>query len=250
MSDEDAYIIDLVADELALARGQLASGLAPIAEATLRRRIAEIGVEGGSPDELDAAQALLAEALWRQGRHRAAGAALDGIRPSSIERQRPVIGIVAAEAAAASGDPDAAARAAETVLAATGVDDTWRIRGGVPGRVAWPVPASMRPGTRRPAAAPFTAPLTADEPERTAAAHARLEAARQAFGAGETARGDRELMLALRLDPRIAPEGIALLEPGMAEEPSAERLLLYGDLLRAAGRAADAAAAYDRAGRS
>lgn len=249
MSD-DEYVIDLVPDELSLARGQLASGLAAIAETTLRRRIAEIGVEGGSHDELDAAQALLAEALWRQGRHRAAGAALDGIRLSSIERQRPVSGIIAAEAAAASGDPDAAARGAEAVLASTGIDDTWRLRSGVPGRVAWPVPASMRPGTRRPAAAPFTAPITSDEPERTAAAHVRLEAARQAFGTGESGRGDRELMLALRLDPRIAPEGIALLEAGLAGEPSAERLLLYGDLLRAAGRAADAAAAYDRAGRS
>ena len=155
---DDAYVIDLVPDELALARGQLASGLAPIAEATLRRRIAEIGVEGGSRDELDAAQALLAEALWRQGRHRAAGAALDGIRPSSIERQRPLVGIIAAEAAAASGDPDAAARGAESVLASTGIDDAWRIRSGVPGRVAWPVPASMRPGTRRPGKAEVRAP--------------------------------------------------------------------------------------------
>ncbi|HET7685766.1 MAG TPA: hypothetical protein VFM19_05135 [Candidatus Limnocylindria bacterium] len=249
MSDE-GYVIDLIPDELSLARSQLASGLASIAESTLRRRIAEIDVEGGSRDELDAAQALLAEALWRQGRPRAAGAALDGLRPSSIERQRPLIGIIAAEAAAASGDPDGAARAAERVVSSVGVDEAWRIRGGVPGRVAWPVPPSMRPGTRRPAVAPFTAPIPADEPERTAAAHARLEAARQAYGAGEEGRGDRELMLALRLDARLAPEGIGLLEPALGAEPSAERLLLYGDLLRAAGRTADAAAAYDRAARA
>ncbi len=175
---------------------------------------------------------------------------MDGLRPSSIERQRPVVGIVAAEAAAADGDPDRAAAQAEAVIGSIGVDDAWRIRGGVAGRVAWPVPASMRPGPRRPAAAPFTAPITSDEPERTAAAHARLEAAREAYGAGDRARGDRELMLALRLDARIAPEGIALVEPALVEESAAERLLLYGDLLRAAGRAADAAAAYDRAGRS
>ena len=246
----EPYLVDLIPDDLALARSQLASGLAPIAEATLRRRIAEIEVEGGSPDELDAARALLAEALWRQGRLRAAGAAVDGLRPSSIERQRPVVGIIAAEAAAADGDPDRAAAQAEAVIGSIGVDDAWRIRGGVAGRVAWPVPASMRPGTRRPAIAPFTAPIPADEPERTAAAHARLEAAREAYGAGDRARGDRELMLALRLDARIAPEGIALVEPALVEESAAERLLLYGDLLRAAGRAADAAAAYDRAARA
>ncbi len=253
MSDE-AYIVDLVPDELALARSQLASGMAPLAEATLRRRIAEISVEGGSRDELDAAQELLAEALWRQGRHRAAGAALAAMRPSSPERRRPVVAIIAAEAAAAGGDDAGAVAAAETALAAVGIDDAWRIRGGVPGRVAWPVPASMRPGTARPVQAPFTAPLPADEPARTAAAHARLEAARQAYGADEPARGDRELMLGLRLDARIAGAGIALLEGMLAHEattePPPERLLLYGDLLRAAGRAADAAAAYDRAGRS
>jgi hypothetical protein len=71
-----------------------------------------------------------------------------------------------------------------------------------------------------------------------------------AYGEGDTATGDRELAIALRRDPRIATAGLALLEPGLGEQPSAERLVLYGDLLRAAGRERDAAAAYDRAART
>jgi hypothetical protein len=71
-----------------------------------------------------------------------------------------------------------------------------------------------------------------------------------AYGKGDLAAGDRELALALRRDPRMAVSGIALLEPNLGTEPGAERLVLYGDLLRAAGRERDAAAAYDRAART
>jgi hypothetical protein len=87
-------------------------------------------------------------------------------------------------------------------------------------------------------------------PERTAAAHARLEAARMAYGAGSDVDGDRELGLAMRLDPRVAAEGVELVEPTLGEGTSSDRLLLYGDLLRAAGRSAEASDAYDRAARS
>jgi hypothetical protein len=48
----------------------------------------------------------------------------------------------------------------------------------------------------------------------------------------------------------VAAAGIALLEPSLGPKPAAERLVLYGDLLRAAGRERDAAAAYDRAARA
>ena len=94
------------------------------------------------------------------------------------------------------------------------------------------------------------APAAPPTPERTAAAHARLEAARRAFSAGELDDGDRQLAAALRLDARISPEGAAILEPTLGPEPAAERLLLYGDLLRAAGREADATSAFDRAARA
>jgi predicted RNA polymerase sigma factor len=45
----------------------------------------------------------------------------------------------------------------------------------------------------------------------------------------------------------LAPDGVAIIEPTLGRQPAAERLLLYGDLLRAAGREAEATKAYDRA---
>ena len=249
-SEDDVYYLDLVADELSLARAQLASGLSPLAEAVLVRRIAQLHAQGDvALDELDAARALLAEALWRQGRPIAAGAAAGRIRAASLERRRPLVMVIEAEALAATGQLEAATRLMERIIEEVGVDDAWRLRSGVASRLPWPTPASLRP--RRPVepiAAGSEAAATAD-PSRTAAAHVRLEAARQGYLANDAERGDRELMVALRLDLRIAPEGIALLEPTLDDQSATERLLLYGDLLRAAGRAAEASAVYDRAAR-
>jgi hypothetical protein len=245
----DEYVIDLIPDDLALARTQMASGLASLAEATLRRRVARLELEGPAAlEEIDVARGLLAEALWRQQRPRGAGAALESIRGSSLERRRTMLMLIEAEAAAAAGQPDRAAALMERVLGAVGVDEAWRLRAGVPTRLGWPLPASLRPRTGRPAPAVPTS--TEPEPERTAQAHARLEGARQAYAANSQEFGDRELGVALRLDPRIGPEGVALIEPTLGDEPSAGRLLLYGDLLRAAGRQADSSAAYDRAARA
>ncbi len=246
MSDEE-YLVDLLPDDLALARSQMASGLATLAEATMRRRIAQLELEGvAALDELDVARALLGEALWRQGRPLAAGTAVGAIRGSSLERRRPLVMLVEAEAAAAGGQPDRATALMERVLSAVGVDEAWRLRAGVPTRLGWPLPASLRPGARR--AVPVVPTSTVEPaPERTAAAHARLEAARSAYAARDLVRGDREIGVALRLDPRVAADGVLLVEPTLGELPEAERLLLFGDLLRAAGRAADASVAYDRA---
>lgn len=251
--DDGTYYLDLVADELSLARAQMASGLSPLAEAVLVRRIAQLHAQGDvALDELDAARALLAEALWRQGRPIAAGVAAGRIRSGSLERRRPLVMLIEAEALAATGQLDTATRLMERIVEEVGVDDAWRLRAGVASRLPWPTPASLRP--RRSAEAPVqpgadVAPPGAD-PARTAAAHARLEAARQGYLANDAERGDRELMVALRLDQRIAPEGIALLEPTLDDASGTERLLLYGDLLRAAGRAAEASAVYDRAARA
>ncbi|HYN64391.1 MAG TPA: hypothetical protein VES36_07300 [Candidatus Limnocylindrales bacterium] len=250
----DQTFVDLIPDELSLARAQLASGLLGMAEGGLRRHVARLDAGGrGALEELDAARALLAEVLWRQGRPLAGGAMVDSIRAGSLERRRPIVLLVEAEAMAASGDPDRAAALMERVIDAVGVDEAWRLRGGVPSRLAWPVPASMRATPRRPSTATAGAPSTAalpPSPERTAAAHARLEAGRHAYNAGNDGEGDRELGLALRLDPRIAAEGVALVEPTLGPQPGADRLLLYGDLLRAAGRSPEASEAYDRAARS
>jgi hypothetical protein len=257
-SPTEEYIIDLIPDELTLARTQLASGLAGLSEAVAQRRIARLETqERGAPEELDAARALLAEALWRQGRALAAGEAIDRVRGGSLERRRPLIMLIEAEAHAARGDTDRATAMMERVVASVGVDEAWRLRAGLPSRLRWPTPASLLARRQGATADGFAAggertagdqSVPAD-PGRTAAAHARLEAARLAFGAGDADRGDRELMVALRLDQRIAPEGVALLEPTLSEEPGTERLLLYGDLLRAAGRGSEASIAYDRAAR-
>ena len=252
-AEDGVYFLDLVADELSLARAQIASGLSALAEAVLVRRIAQLHAQGDvALDELDAARALLAEALWRQGRPIAAGAAVGRIRSGSLERRRPVVMLIESEAMAATGQLDAATRLMERIVEEVGVDDAWRLRSGVASRLPWPTPASLRP--RRPAEQPLSAGAEATapgaDPARTAAAHARLEAARQAYVANDAERGDRELMVALRLDARIAPEGIALLEPTLDDQSPTERLLLYGDLLRAAGRAAEASAVYDRAARA
>ena len=250
----DEAFIDLIPDELSLARAQMAAGLVGMAEGVLRRHIARLDAGGrGAAEELDVARALLAEALWRQGRPLAGGAVVDSIRAGSLERRRPIVMLVEAEALAAGGDPDRAAALMERVIDAVGVDEAWRLRAGIPSRLAWPVPASMRPTQRQPAGPPGVrsgASATAPSPERTAAAHARLEAARQAYAAGRDDEGDRELGLALRLDPRVAAAGVSLVEPSLGPGPAADRLLLYGDLLRAAGRNPEASEAYDRAARS
>jgi hypothetical protein len=251
-AEPEVSYVDLLPDELSLARTQLASGLPGLAEGVLRRHIARIDAGGrGALDEVDAARALLAEALWRQGRPLAAGAVVQAIRFGSLERRRPLTLLVEAEAFAAAGDPDRAAALMERVLGDVGADEAWRLRGGVPSRLAWPVPLSLRPAQRRaPSAATAAAPPPVPSPERTAGAHARLEAGRQAYGAGNAYEGDRQLGLALRLDPRIAAEGVALMEPTLELGTGPDRLLLYGDLLRAAGRPAEASDAYDRAART
>ncbi|HLE58589.1 MAG TPA: hypothetical protein VJA85_02995 [Candidatus Limnocylindria bacterium] len=246
-------IIDLVPDDLALARGQLASGLPTLAESVLRRRIARIEAEGrGGVEELDAARSMLGEALWRQGRPLAAGAALAGVRAVSLERQRPIFAMIEAEALASSGHPDQADTLAQQVVAALGVDEAWRLRAGTPSRIAWPPPAALRTLDRteadvRASEAAAGSTGSVPDPAQTAAAHASLERARVAYREANLPDADRHLALAVRLDPRLAEDGIDLVERTLGEEPAAERLLLFGDLLKAAGRGAEAAAAYSRA---
>ncbi|MEX1072893.1 MAG: hypothetical protein WED86_04270 [Chloroflexota bacterium] len=247
---EPPIVVDLLPDELALARAQLASGLYGLAEGVLVRLIAGLEAAGkGGLEELDVARTMLGESLWRQGRPLAAGATVATIRSGSLERRRPIVMLIEAEALAAAGDPDRAARLAERVVSSIGVDEAWKLRGGVPSRITWPAPPSLRVTRRSEPSTPGAPPPT-PTPERIAAAHGRLEAAGQAFEAGELAEGDKLLAAALRLDPRLGHDAVAILETTLDEEPSADRLLLYGDLLRAAGREAEATAAFDRAART
>lgn len=247
---EAPAVVDLLLDDMALARAQLASGLYGLAEGVLLRLIAGLEAAGkGGLEELDAARSLLAEALWRQGRPIAASAAIATIRSGSLERRRPLLMLIEAEALAAIGEPDRAARLAERVVSSIGVDEAWKLRGGVATRITWPAPPSFRSSRRTEAPATGGA-APAPTPERIAAAHGRLGAARDAFATGDTEEGDRQLVAALRLDPRVGLDAVAVLEATLEGEPSADRLLLYGDLLRAAGREAEATAAFDRAARA
>jgi len=252
----DDHVIDLLSDELTLARAQLDAGLAPVAEGTLRARIAYREADGPvADDELDALRALLAESLWRQGRLVSARTALEAMRPSSPHRRLPIVTLIEAEALAAAGEPDRAVGALERVVAAIGVDEVHELRAGVSGRLSWPLPAELRPQPARPPRPPWGPSTADDESEvdppdgdaRTAAARGRLEEARVAYVAGDLARGDKEMSLAVRLDSALAGDGVAILEPTLGGQPASERLLLYGDLLRAAGRRVEADQAYDRA---
>jgi hypothetical protein len=250
----EVQTVDLVRDELTLARAQLDAGLSALAEGTARRRIAAREADGPAADEeVDALRVLLAEALWRQGRIAGARAALDAIRPGSNRRKLPIATLIEAESLAAAGETDRAAGAQERVIAAVGVDDAFALRGGVTGRLTWPLPVELVPGPRRAPRAPWASevgdegPMAPGEDARVAAGRGRLEEARTAYVAGDLERGDGEMGIAIRLDPALAADGVAIMEPTLGGQPGAERLLLYGDLLRAAGRHAEADGFYDRA---
>ena len=253
IAEEAVGVIDLVPDELTLARAQLAAGLPALAEGTARRRIALREADGTSgDDELDMLRVLLAEALWRQGRLVGARAALDAMRPSSAQRRLPIVLLIEAESLASSGEPDRAAGALERVIGAVGVDEAYALRAGVPGRLTWPLPGELMPSPssgRPPWSQSAEEPdvTLAEEDARTAAARVRLEEARVAYVAGDIERGDGEMSIAVRLDHELAADGVAIMEPTLGGQPNAERLLLYGDLLRAAGRRVEADRAFDRA---
>ena len=257
MSDEPGHLIDAIPDELGLARAQLDAGLPALAEGTVRRRLARLDADGaGGEDESDALRLLLAEALWRQQRPAAARVALEAIRPGSPQRRLPMAILIDAETLAAAGEADRASGAQERLLGAIGADETFVLRSGVPGRLSWPLPGELRAEPARPPRPPWSpsrseVDAAADAPpvddERVAQARGRLEEARVAYVAGKLTRGDGEMSIAVRLDPGLASDGVSILEPTLGRQPAKERLLLYGDLLRAAGREVEARAAYERA---
>jgi hypothetical protein len=250
-SGPPATDVDLLSDEVALARSQLAGGLPILAEVTARELLARLVADNpGDATALEPAYAVLAEALWRQQRPVEAGATLEKIRSTSDLRRAPVALMVEADASAAEGDLGRARAIRDRLVAAIGAEAAWLARAGVPAQLEWPDPFEGVAEHRAPTAAievAVAADSSASRTARSAGARARLEAARAAFVAGDAERGEHELGLALRLDVAIAADGIALLESTGDRARDARTLMLYGDLLSAAGRAEDAAAAYDRA---
>ena len=189
-----------------------------VVEGTLRRRIATLEATGRNPEELDAARALLAEALWRSGRPVAAYEAVAAVRPRGVERRRTITMMVEAEGLAAIGEQRQAEGLLERVVNAVGGDEAWRLRRGAPSRLEWPSPS-------------WSGPCRAEPPMLSGRGSAGSGGCRVRRGGPRDGRS--ELALALRRDPGIAPAGIALLEPELGAQPAAERLVLYGDLLRA-----------------
>ena len=171
---------------------------------------------------------------------------IDTIRAGSLERRRPIVLLVEAEAMAAAGDPDRADALMERVIESVGIDEAWRLRGGVPSRLAWPMPASMRPTPRRPSPT-FGGPATTTAPtrRRPSGRPPPRPAGGRAAGLQRRPRG--------RGRPRAGPRPAArrarggggrdLAEPTLGPQPPPDRLLLYGDLLRAAGRTQEASEA-------
>jgi hypothetical protein len=256
VSDEGPHLVDAIPDELGLARAQIDAGQPALAEGTVRRRMARLEADGaGGEDESDALRLLLAEALWRQQRPAAARVALEAIRPGSAQRRLPIAMLIDAETLAAAGEADRAAGAQERLLTAIGADETFALRSGVSGRLTWPLPGELRAEPARAPRPPWSpredaevsAALMPVDDQRIVQARGRLEDARVAYVAGKVGRGDGEMSIAVRLDPALATDGVAILEPTLGRQPAKGRLLLYGDLLRAAGREVEAQAAYERA---
>jgi hypothetical protein len=256
---DERHLVDAIGDEIALSRAQLDAGLPGIAEGTLRRRLAMIEADEAETgaDEADALQLLLAEALWRQQRPAAARAALGAIRPGSAQRRLPMALLIEAETLAAFGEVDRSAGAQERLLAAIGDDAAFELRGSAPSRMSWPLPTDMRSEPvveRRPPwgvrqEAPDREPDAAvtDVKQRAELGRRTMEEARVAYVDGDRDRGDDRVALAVRLDEGLAADGVRMIEPTLGRQPSAGRLVLYGDLLRAAGREDEAQKAYRRA---
>ncbi|HSO30104.1 MAG TPA: hypothetical protein VLS28_09380 [Candidatus Sulfomarinibacteraceae bacterium] len=187
----------------------------------------------------------LAEARWRSGDLGGAGAiAADHL---AMGGSRPIASVIAAEAAAASGQPFEA-RAHVEALGPVSAEALEGLFAGMPRRAFWPSAPGGAGATADPASA-------AEPPARAAAALEGLEPADEltlargelATGnAADAARGVARLALVLRLDPTLAPAVLGAL--GRRRDPAG--LTVEGDACRLLGRHLEAEAAFAAARRA
>ncbi|MBF8289607.1 MAG: hypothetical protein HW391_575 [Chloroflexi bacterium] len=210
-------------------------------------------------EELDTAGlADLAEARWRTGSLEPAGQA--AVAHLAAGGSRPIARVIAAEAAAARGDPIEARTHVDAVDAlAPGVLD--QLFAGIPRRPIW---------TSTQAAASFAQPDPPHEGRRGAVRPdkdetrrrgvrgadpgivnpaAELACARDEIGsraAGDIERGIARLSLVLRLAPDLAADVLDALSRGRPRR-EATAMIVRGDACRLLGRHLEAEAAYTSA---
>ena len=244
-------------DELSLARAQLAAGLPAWPREPLRRRIAMLEADGTSGDEeLDAlarpaGRGALAAGPARRRTRRAR-------RDAAVERRSGACPIVHAH----RGRGARRVRRARPRRRRAGA----RHRGGRRGRgvrAARRRPGSRSPGRCRASSCPQPArraaaawSQAADEPDADAGRRRTRGRRPRACGSRRHASPTWPATSSAATARCRSPcgwiagspaDGVAIMEPTLGGQPHAERLLLYGDLLRAAGRRVEADRAYDRA---
>jgi len=244
-----AAVPDSPVDDLRLAQLHLRLGQLSLARAELEDLALHEGLDTGG-------LASLAEARWRTD---AADAAVDAARAHLAAGGADGVAIcIAAEAAAAAGD----GQAAQELMARLRALDAGQIDilfAGMPQRAAWPVSpdaaveaaglAAPGSGLGRPIAGPGPAGEGGpDRARRTLAGRdeaAELRRAREELGP-RPERALVRLALVLRLDPTLAP---AVLDAvALRREPTAA--LVRGDAQRLLGRHLEAEAAFDAAAES
>lgn len=215
---------------LRLAHLHLRMGSLPLARAEL-----ELLAGSGS---LDAPGLVdLAEARWRTGDLDGAGtAAADALEQGAGD---PLALVIAAEAAAAAGRRAEADELAATAMG--GLETTLdALFAGMPRSQVWP---------GDPEAEAISADATDELAGETgvpvaAAAAEALAGGRAALAAGHVPDAALDLSVAIRLEPQLAAEVLAVIGDGGADPFLA---LVAGDAMRLLGRDQEAAASYERA---
>ena len=242
--------IDLVEDELALARAQLtrAVGARERNRSPPHRRAR--GRRHDRDEELDALRFLLCRGALATGR--LVGAPRRARRGAAVEcpAPLPIVLLIEAESLAAAGEPDRAAGA----LDARHRRSRGRTRMRFGRRPGSPhLAAAGRAHTVAVARAPAMVPA-ADETDATGGGGRGAAAARSARGGHASPTWPRhrtrrfEMSIAFRLDHELAPTASRSWSPRSGGQTNSERLLLYGRPAPRRGAPRRSRSAFDRRG--